>query len=70
MDNQKTNLGPLIGRPEAAKYLGIAAGTLAVWACTNRYPLPFVKVGRSVKYRITDLDIFIASRTVGAVLPN
>ena len=43
---------------QAAEYLGIAAQTLAVWRSTGRYALPFVKVGRNVRYRRSDLDKF------------
>jgi hypothetical protein len=50
----------------AAEYIGVSSGTLAVWRCTRRYPLPYVKVGRCVRYRLSDLDAFLASRTVGS----
>lgn len=49
----------LLTRVEAAEYLGVTAQTLAVWACTQRYSLPFVKIGRLVKYRLDDLNQFI-----------
>ncbi|MDP1646072.1 MAG: helix-turn-helix domain-containing protein [Thiobacillus sp.] len=55
----------LMSRDEAAQYLGVSSKTLATWACTKRYPLPVVKLGRAVKYRVADLEKFIASRTVG-----
>ena len=55
----------LLTRGQAAKYLGVKACTLSVWACTKRYNLAFVKVGRLCKYRLTDLDAFIASNVVG-----
>jgi excisionase family DNA binding protein len=51
---------------QAADYLGVSVGTLEVWRSTKRYPLPYVKVGRLVKYRQADLDAFLESRTVGA----
>jgi excisionase family DNA binding protein len=54
----------LLTREEAAKFLGLSRGTLEVWACTKRYPLPYVKVGRLVKYRLSDLQAFLDSRTV------
>jgi hypothetical protein len=38
---------------------------LAVWATTKRYNLPFVRIGRKVYYRRSDLDKFIERRTVG-----
>jgi excisionase family DNA binding protein len=56
----------LLDTPEAAAYLGLQAHTLEVWRATKRYPLPFVKVGRKVRYRAEDLDRFLLSRTVGA----
>lgn len=56
---------PLRSRREAAGYLGVAPQTLAVWACTNRYALPLVKIGRHVKYRQSDLDAFIERNTYG-----
>lgn len=55
----------LMSRREAAHYLGVAPQTLAVWACTQRYYLPLVKIGRHVKYRQSDLEAFIARNTFG-----
>lgn len=49
----------LLTRREAAAYLGVAEQTLAVWKCTGRRSLPFVKIGRLVRYRQADLDAFI-----------
>ena len=54
----------LLNRQEAAKYLRISPRTLAVWACVKRYELPYVKMGRLVKYRRSVLDDFIESRTI------
>ena len=41
--------------------------TLAVWRSTGRYNLPFVKIGRLVKYREADLVAFIDRRTFSSV---
>jgi len=57
-DPQKT----MLSRKEAAEYLGISANTLAVWASTGRYDLKFTKMGRAVRYRLSDLDSFIEQR--------
>lgn len=54
---------PLLTPETAAKYLGIKPETLAVWRSTGRYNLPFVKVGRWVRYREEDVLAFIESRT-------
>lgn len=57
----------LLSREEAAAYLGIKPQTLAVWATTKRYHLPYCKVGVLVRYRLSDLEKFLVSRTVGAI---
>jgi excisionase family DNA binding protein len=51
---------------EAAEYLGVQVATLSIWRCTKRYPLPYIKVGRLVRYKRSDLDLFLAARTVPA----
>lgn len=53
----------LLTEKEAAAYLGCSPGSLAVWRCTRRHNLPFVKIGRAVRYRVDHLDAFIASNT-------
>ncbi len=57
-ENTPTNTS-LLTRKAAAEYLGIKENTLAVWATTKRYALPYVKVGRLVKYKRDDLERFI-----------
>ena len=52
-----------LSRRDAAAYLGISPSTLAVWGCTKRYNLPYVKVGRLVQYWVSDLDKFLTDRT-------
>ncbi len=53
----------LLDEKQAAAKLGITPGTLSVWRSTGRYALPFIKVGRNVRYRSGDLDLWLASRT-------
>ncbi len=58
---------PLLNEKQAAELLGTTPGTLSVWRCVRRYPeLRYVKIGRSVRYRVEDLQDFISRRTVGA----
>jgi hypothetical protein len=52
-----------VGDKQAAKALGVKPTTLAVWRSTGRYHLPYLKVGRLVKYRVSDLAEFLARRT-------
>jgi predicted site-specific integrase-resolvase len=51
-----------LSNQEAARYLGVKPETLDVWRSCGRYSVPFVKIGRRVFYRKSDLDIFIESR--------
>lgn len=54
----------LLDEPEAAVVLGnLAPGTLSVWRSTGRYKIPFIKVGRRVRYRRGDLLAWLLSRT-------
>ena len=52
----------LLDDKAAAAILDVSPGTLSVWRCTGRYNLPFVKVGRKVRYRRADLDAWLEKR--------
>ena len=56
--NNKTLLTP----QDVADRLGVSTTTLATWRCTKRYPLPYVKVGRLVRYRVADVEDFQIAR--------
>ncbi|MDP2805348.1 MAG: helix-turn-helix domain-containing protein [Gallionellaceae bacterium] len=58
----------LYDRSQAAAYLGIKPQTLASWACNHRNAIPFIKIGRSVKYCLADLDAFIQQNRVGGAV--
>jgi excisionase family DNA binding protein len=53
----------LVDEKEAAEILDTAPGTLSVWRSTGRYAIPFIKVGRRVRYRRSDLERWLESRT-------
>ena len=65
MPTTATTSDRLINPAEAADILGTTPGTLSVWRCQSRYSLPYVKVGKSVRYKLSDVWAFINSRTVG-----
>ena len=50
MDEQK-----LLTPRDVADRLGIKIQTLAAWRTSQRYPLPYVKIGRLVRYRIENV---------------
>ena len=56
---------PKLTENEAAEFLGIKPQTLAVWRSTHRYDLPYIKVGRLVRYQFSALKKFLTENTVG-----
>jgi hypothetical protein len=54
----------LLDNNAAAAFLGVSSGSLEVWRSTKRYNLKYIKVGRLVKYRLSDLEEFLNRRTV------
>ena len=56
----------LLTREQAAEYLGVKPQTLAAWASGKRYGLPMIRVGRSIRYRVSALEKWLSARTVGA----
>lgn len=55
------NFPKLLTPQQTAEILGVTVATLATWRCTKRYPLPYVKTGRLVRYREADVLAYIAS---------
>ena len=56
----------LLTTDEAAAYLGVKPGTLEVWRCVKRHRIPYLKIGRLVKYRRVDLDVWLKTCVVDA----
>ena len=52
---------------EAAAYLGIKPESLEIWRSTRRHIIPYLRIGRRIRYRRADLDQWLTSRTVGHV---
>lgn len=47
---------------QVAEILRLSKDTLTVWRSTGRYPLKYVKMGGSVRYRPADVKEFIDQR--------
>jgi len=47
---------------EAAQYLGVTGGTLYAWVCYRR--IPYVKIGRLVKFDLKQLDAWTQKNSV------
>ena len=52
----------LMTRREAAALLGIRPTTLACWASSGRWNLPYFRVGGAARYRRADLETWLTSR--------
>lgn len=48
---------------ETAEFLTVKPQTLAAWRCRGSHDLPFVKVGRAVRYRRTNVLEWLENRT-------
>ena len=59
-----SNIRDLCDDKAAADILDVSPGTLSVWRSTGRYNLPFVKIGRKVRYRKSDWTI-VTGKQIG-----
>jgi len=59
-DPQKTV--PLLDQDQAAEVLSVRPRTMESWRCRGGGP-PFVRIGRHVRYRLSDLHAWIDERT-------
>lgn len=51
----------MVRTEQAAKILDVQKSTLEAWRCRGGGP-PFIKYGRAIRYRESDLQAFIESR--------
>jgi excisionase family DNA binding protein len=57
----------LLTPEDTANFLGIRTHTLATWRCTGRYGLPFIKIGRAIRYRRADVEAWLAANQSAGV---
>lgn len=62
-----TNLyqNKLLSAGQAAEILGLKESTLAQFRWRGDKRLPWVKLGKSIRYKLTDIEAFIERSTVG-----
>jgi hypothetical protein len=58
---------PLLMEVQAARLLNLSPRTLQNWRITCNGP-PFIRVGRAIRYRRSDLTVWINANTIGARL--
>ncbi len=54
--------GALLTDVEVSAWLAVPRGTLAAWR--HRRAIPFIKLGRAVRYRRDELERWLAERAV------
>ena len=60
--NLKDLYNNLLDEKQAASFLQVTPGTLAVWRSQKRYDIRYIKIGRNVRYRLSDLIAWLESR--------
>jgi len=58
MLNESSTSPRLLSTSDAAKYLAVSERT--IWNLTHTRKLPAVRLGRAVRYDLSDLDVFIS----------
>lgn len=59
-----SNLKTLLNQAEAAEYLGKSANWLAKSRLGHWPGPPYVKIGRNVRYRLSDLEAWVAAHVI------
>jgi hypothetical protein len=59
LETRVLSVPALLTEPDVAKILGISPTTLKCERSRGRIIIPYVKVGRLVRYRIEDVDRYI-----------
>lgn len=52
-----------LSRQELADILNVPVPTLASWAYTGKPELPFVRLGKLIRYRVSDVERFLEENT-------
>ena len=58
-----TTPSKLLTNIEAAEFLGVKPQTLEAWRCTGKVEIPFTRVGRCIRYRLSDLEHYLDQQT-------
>lgn len=57
----------LLTTERAAAFLAVSPATLVTWRCTRRVRVPFLRVGRAIRYDRQALARWLASRAEDSV---
>jgi excisionase family DNA binding protein len=51
----------LLTTAQVAEILGLSEGTLSTWRCTRQEEVPYLKIGRCVRYKRSDVEAWVRS---------
>jgi excisionase family DNA binding protein len=60
----------LLNTAEAARFLGVSRGTLVAWRFHARYGLPYICIGRNIRYSEENLLAWLEQRKVNSGKPQ
>lgn len=64
MTNETQPEGELLNETEAARIIRITPGTLRAWRSRGGPAIPYIRIGRSIRYRLEDLKAFVDANRV------
>ena len=62
--NNTTHQEKLLTAGQVAEILGIKEATLAQKRWRGEHSLPYIKLGRVIRYKLSDVQLYIEQRTV------
>ena len=63
--NKNIHQNKLLSAGQTAEILGLKESTLAQFRWRGDKRLPWVKLGKSIRYKLSDIEAFIERSTVG-----
>jgi excisionase family DNA binding protein len=57
----------IVDTDQAAELIATPAKTLIKWRSTGEHNIPYIKIGRNVRYRTADLRAWIEKHLIGGV---
>jgi excisionase family DNA binding protein len=53
----------LLTPEQVAEQLNVSVGTLAVWRSNGTCQIPYIKIGRCVRYKLAEIEAFLVEHT-------
>lgn len=64
VDSEKHYDKVLLTTSEVADITGNTVSTIATWRCTRKVNIPYIKIGKTVRYRLSDVMKFLDEMTL------